>query len=122
MNEFPSITDMVEQWQTVRLRTVLAQRGGEGTEQPADYWSELRIGAEIAREVTAGQWCVVANLLRLGAVESWFQVSEALGEIDARDGFTDWISNQRNLYDRTGSLGLSPAEAEELHRLAEAVA
>jgi hypothetical protein len=123
-NEPTSLRDLVEQFLTVRNRTVFARHGVEGIERPADYWAELQLGAKIAQEVTAGRWCAVADLLRLGSVGSWAEVGEALGmsETDAREGFSGWIHGQWNLYRRTGSGGLTDAEAEELRQLAEAVA
>ena len=53
-----------------------------------DLFTELAYGARIAQEVTAGRWCVVADLLRTGAAESWSQVGTAmdLPETDALDG------------------------------------
>jgi hypothetical protein len=125
VSESTSLRDLVEQFMTVRNRTVFARHGVAGTEQPADYWAELQLGAEIAREVQAGRWVVVACLLRLGAVESWGEVGKALDmfENEARDGFRDWISNQRwlNRHYRD-TVGLTEAEAEELTGLATAVA
>lgn len=123
MNVPPSIPELVMQWQEVRSRTILARHRIEGNEHPDDYWTELRLGAEIAREVMAGRWVVVSALLRLGAVESWAAVGEALGvnATAARDGFRGWISGQRDLYRRTGSGGLTEAEAEDMHALAERV-
>lgn len=123
MNEPTSLRDLTSQFLDTRMRTVLARHGVEGTEQPADYWRELQLGTKIAQEVQAGRWVVIASLLRLGAVESWGQVGEALGvsATAARDGFSGWIYGQWSLYRRTGSGGLTAAEAEELHQLAEAV-
>ena len=84
-------------------------------------WS--RFGLEIAREVTVSRWCVVAGLLRLGAVQSWAEVGEAIGvsEVEVLDGFRAWITRQVDLHRRTGTLALTGPDAEQLYVLAEAV-
>ena len=123
MSGVVSVSTLVERWEAARTRTFLARHAHEGIEDPADYWAELRLGVEIAREVTVSRWCVVADLLRNCAVESWAEVGEALGvtETEALDGFRGWIAGQADLYRRTGTLGFTGAEAEALYRLAEAV-
>jgi hypothetical protein len=93
--------------------------------QPADvedYWTELAVGTRLAREVTAGRWVVVARLLRAGAVSDWSEVGTALNISgpDAAAGFATWLAGQVVLYRRTG-IGVTPAEAEDLARLADAV-
>lgn len=123
MNDYLPVPTLVAGWEDARRRTFLACNAHEDSAHPQDYWTELRLGAEIAREVTAGRWVVVSYLLRSGAVESWAQVGRAVDmtETEARDGFLGWIAGQRDLNTRTGTLGLNPADAEELYRLAEAV-
>jgi hypothetical protein len=113
----------VQRWEAARSRTFLARHTHEGIEEPADYWAELRVGTEIAREVQCGRWVVVASLLRAGAVTAWAEVGGALGmsETEARDGFHAWIAGQVALSRRTGSVGLTRAEAGVLTGLAEAV-
>jgi hypothetical protein len=119
-----SLSTLLERWQDAWMRSFFAKHDGQrGAVNPADLFAELAYGTVIAREVTAGRWCVVADLLRLGLVESWAQIGEALAitETEARDGFARWISGQRDLYERTGTIGITGSEAEKLHRLAEAV-
>jgi len=123
MSEFPNVAELVGKWHAARTRTLLARLAGKGPEQAADYWTELRLGTEIAREVLSGRWLAIADLLRLGAVESWAQVGEALAvtETEARDGFHLWVTRQRDLYRRTASVGLTEVDAAELTALSEAV-
>lgn len=122
MNEFPNIANLVMVWQEVRSRTLLARHRIEGNENPHDYWTELRLGTEIAREVQSGRWVVVAALLRLGAVESWALVGDALDMTgaEALDGFRQWLTLQDDQRARTGR-GLSIAQNNKLLALAEAV-
>ena len=102
---------------------MLARHGG-GELDPEDLFAELAYGARIAREATAGRWCVVAELLRAGFVDTWAQVATSAGmtETEARDGFHGWIAVQVDFRRRTGTVGLSGAEAAELYALSEAVA
>jgi hypothetical protein len=88
-----------------------------------DLFAELAYGTRIAQEATCGRWCVVADLLRSGAANSWAQIGAAIGmtETDARDGFHAWINRQRDLRYSTGTIGVTDAEAAELCELAEAV-
>lgn len=116
-----TVRELISRWEDARWRTFRARHDAEGA---ADYWTELRVGAKIAREVTAGRWCVVAALLRSGAVASWAEVGDALGvtEVEARDGFRGWIDGQVDLYRNTaGAVGMTPAEADSLSVRAEAV-
>ena len=114
------VSTMFALWVAARaqidIARVLRQSG-----QAADYQDTLRLGAAISREVLADRWPDVAELLRLGAVESWAQLGETLGmtETDARDGFHAWVGEQVQLFERTGTLGMSPADAETLRDLAE---
>jgi hypothetical protein len=87
-------------------------------------FAELAYGVRIAEEATAGRWCVIADLLRSSAVDSWYQAANALAisEAEARDGFHTWIASQVDLRHRTGSIGLADDEAAELYALSEAVA
>jgi hypothetical protein len=89
-----------------------------------DLFAELAYGARIAQEATAGRWCVVADLLRMGAVESWAQVGTAMGlpETEARDGFQDWIAGQIYLRKTSATLGINEAEAEKLYEAGALVA
>ncbi|HKS46707.1 MAG TPA: hypothetical protein VJT49_16665 [Amycolatopsis sp.] len=117
----PTVGDLAEQWEAAGARTVSAQHG-HGDEQPADHWTKLKLGALIVAEVQSGRWSTVAALLRLGAVESWAQVDDALGMRGsvAHAGFHAWINQQRDLWQCTGT-GLTPAEAETLLALAKTV-
>lgn len=119
---YTPVAGLVERWVEARIRTFMA-RATHGEAKDADYWTELCTGTDIAREVASGRWVVVAELLRHGAVTSWAQVAEAidLTETDARDGFARWLSGQVDLYENTGSIGLTPAGAEALQALAETV-
>jgi hypothetical protein len=118
-----SVDTLLERWSTARSRTFLARHSGRQLD-PRDLIVELAYGVRIAQEVTAGRWCVVADLLRFGAVDSWYQAADALGitETEARDGFHGWIAGQVDLRHRTGSIGLAEDEAAELYALSEAVA
>jgi hypothetical protein len=119
---FQPVSTLVEHWCDVRTRSLLARHAG-GQPHPDDLFAELAYGARIVQEVASGRWCVIAELLRAGAVESWIQIGNAMGitETDARDGFRAWIRGQVSLRRRTSTIGLSDAEAEELTALAEAV-
>jgi hypothetical protein len=98
MSGIVAVSTLVDRWEAARTRTFLARHAHKGMEDPSDYWTELRLGLEIAEQVTVSRWCVVADLLRNGAVESWAQVGDALGvtETEALDG--------RALPGRTGPL------------------
>jgi hypothetical protein len=113
---------LVERWSTARSRTFLARHSGRQLD-PRDLLAELAYGVRIAQEVTVGRWCVIAELLRLGAVDSWSQVAAATGmaETEARDGFHAWITAQLDLRRCTGNIGITDAEAAELYALSEAV-
>jgi hypothetical protein len=117
------LTDLVEQWSAARMRTFLATHYHHTEPDPNDLFAELAYGVRIAQEVTAGRWCAVAGLLRAGDVDSWSLVGTAMGltETEARDGFHDWINGQVDLRRRTGAVGITDAEADELYALSAAV-
>ncbi|TCO59245.1 hypothetical protein [Actinocrispum wychmicini] len=119
-----SVDSMVEQWSGARIRALLAKHSGTVELDSEDLFVELAYGARIAQEALAGRWCAVADLLRVGAVESWMQVGFAmsLAETEARDGFHVWIAGQVDLRRHTGSIGFTDTEASQLSALAEAVA
>jgi hypothetical protein len=119
----PSVAELVELWQSTRLRTLVAEYRRGGEPDPADWWTELSTGARLAREVTVGRWCVVARLLRRGVVEDWRQIGNAMDmtETEARDGFVGWIAGQVMVRRHGGTIGLTDSEADELYRLAESV-
>lgn len=118
-----SLDALVEHWSAARSRTFLVRYKCREAD-PRDLFAELAYGVRIAEEITAGRWCVIADLLRLGAIDSWPQAADAMGitETEARDGFHGWIASQVDLRHRTGSIGLADAEAAELYALSEAVA
>lgn len=118
-----SFDALVECWSAARSRAFLARHQGREPE-PHDLFAELAYGVRIAEEATAGRWCVIADLLRSSAVDSWYQAANALAisEAEARDGFHTWIASQVDLRHRTGSIGLADDEAAELYALSEAVA
>lgn len=113
---------LVERWSTARSRTFLTRHSGRQLD-PRHLFAELAYGVRITQEVTVGRWCVVADLLRLGAVDSWSQIADVMGlaETDVRDGFHSWTKAQLDLRRRTGSIGITDAEAAELYALSEAV-
>lgn len=112
-----SVSALVEQWSAARGRTVLAKHAHLGELLAEDLFAELAYGARIAQEATAGRWCAVADLLRVGAVESWVQVGTAIDMTgtEAREGFHDWIARQVYLRQTSGAIGITEAEAKELH-------
>jgi hypothetical protein len=114
---------LVERWSAARSRAFLARHEGREAD-PRDLFTELAYGSRIAEEATAGRWCVTADLLRSGAVDSWYQAADAMGatEAEARDGFHSWIAGQVDLRHRTGSIGIADDKAAELYALSEAVA
>jgi hypothetical protein len=118
------LSALVEQWSEARGRTVLAKHAHVGELLAEDLFAELAYGARIAQEATAGRWCVVADLLRVGAMESWAQVGTAmdLTETEARDGFHDWIAGQVDLRKTSATLGITEAEAKELYEAGALVA
>jgi len=113
-----------ELWSELALRPVLARHVHHTGTDAADLFAELAVGTRLASEITAGRWCVVAELLQAGTVESWAQIGTALdvSETEARDGFHNWISGQLGLRGRTGTLGLTTEDADELYQLSEGVA
>jgi hypothetical protein len=117
-----SLSALVEHWSAVRSQTFTAKLGG-GELDPEDLFAELAYGVWIAQEGTAGRWCVVADLLRFGAVDSWSQVADVMDvtETEARDGFHAWINGQVDLRRRTSRIGMTDAEAAELYALSAAV-
>lgn len=117
------VNELVRQWSEALGRTVLAKHTNISAMRVEDLFAELAYGARIARETTSGRWCVAADLLRLGAAESWAQLGTAmdLTETEARDGFLAWIAGQVHLRQTSTTLGITQVEAEELHALAEAV-
>lgn len=122
MNEQRSVSTLVEQWEAARMRSFLARHTHGAIEDLADHWADLRLSTAISRNVLAGRWCVVADLLRLGAVASWAEVGDALDvtEVDAHDGFLQWLAGQVALFGDCG-IGVSPAEGDELRALADEV-
>ncbi|WP_436493209.1 hypothetical protein [Actinokineospora sp. HUAS TT18] len=90
---------------------------------PGDLLIELTYGARIAQDATSGRWCAVAQLLRTGAVYSWFELGAAMGmsATEARDGFHAWIDGQLQLRHDTHGIGLTDAQAEELRAQSQAV-
>lgn len=118
-----SMNDLVEQWSNARMRTFLVPRVERRQPDADDLFAELAYGTRIAQETTCGRWCAVAELLRAGAADSWAQIGSAMAmtEAEARDGFHGWITRQRDLRNRTGTIGLTDAQAAELYDLAEAV-
>lgn len=108
-------------WTGALLRAVRATAAGLPVDVE-DYWTELAVGTRLARDVTAGRWVVVARLLRAGAIGDWCEVGTALDMTgpDAATGFATWLAGQVVLYRQTG-IGVTPAEAEDLARLADAV-
>lgn len=119
-----STTELLRQWQDTRIRVLTAEHTSSTQGDAGDLFAELVLGQRIATEVTSGRWCVVAALLRADAVGSWAQVGTALDitETEARDGFHAWISGQVDLRRRTGTIGLTEGDADQLHKLSEAVA
>ncbi|HET6499338.1 MAG TPA: hypothetical protein VFG87_01120 [Amycolatopsis sp.] len=117
-----SMAGLVTRWSQARSRTFLAAHSDEVS--PEDLFLELAYSARIAPEATSGRWCVVADLLRSGAVDNWAQIGTAMAmaQTAARDGFHAWITSQRDLRRRTSTIGITDAEAEELFALSEAVA
>jgi hypothetical protein len=115
------LTDLVAHWSEAQVRTFLATSTGEV--DPEDLFLELLYGARIAQEATCSRWCVIATLLRSGAVANWGRIGTATGmaETDVRDGFHAWIAGQRDLRRRTGTIGITDTEASELIALAKAV-
>lgn len=118
-----TVGELVEHWTNARLRTFMAKHDS-GEIDPEDLFVELVYGGRIAQEAAAGRWCVVADLLRSGAVDSWSQISDAMDvtETEARDGFRSWLAGQADLHRRTGTIGLPEAEAAELYSLSAVVA
>lgn len=118
-----SMTELVEQWSNARIRAFLATHVEKRQPEPDDLFAELAYGARIAQEATCGRWCTVADLVRIGAADSWAQIGSAMGitETEARDGFHAWITGQLDLRRRTSTIGLTNTEAVELYNLAEAV-
>lgn len=119
-----SVSALVEHWSNARTQSLMARHTNTVAPDPGDLFAELAYGVRIAQEVTAGRWCVVADLLRFGMVDSWSQVATAMGinETEARDGFHGWITGQAVLRRRTGTIGMTEVEAAELCALSEAVA
>ncbi|MBE1573893.1 hypothetical protein ACFORH_16175 [Amycolatopsis roodepoortensis] len=115
-----SLGALVERWSAARTRTFLAK---DGEADPKDLVTELAYGTRIAHQITAGRWCVVAELLRTGAVDSWAQIGTMIEvtETEARDEFHGWVAAQVALRRRTGTIGLTEADAAELFSLSSAV-
>jgi hypothetical protein len=108
-------------WESANERAFRAKHTGHAVD-PADLITALAVGTRLAQAISAPRWVLTAELLRLGAVECWAQIGDALGttEVDARDGFAAWITQQTALFLRTGC-GLTEAEAAHLTELAEGV-
>jgi hypothetical protein len=113
-----SITTMVEQWSNLQLRNLLSDHP-----DPDDLFADLAYRTRVAQEITYGRWCVVADILRTGATTSWAEIAAALNmtEPEARAGFRTWMTGQLDLHRRTGTIGLTEAEAKHLHAQSEAV-
>lgn len=118
-----SMTELVEQWSNARMRTFYATHSVQGTPEAVDLLAELAYGTRIAEAVTCGRWSAAADLLRTRAVVSWTQIGDAMGvtELEAHDGFNRWIAGQVDLRHRTGTIGLTDADAAELYALSAAV-
>lgn len=118
-----SMTDLVEQWSDARMRAFLATHAEKRKPHADDLFAELAYGTRIAQEATCGRWCAVADMLRFGAADSWAEIGAAMAmtETETRDGFHAWITGQLDLRRRTGTIGLTDAEAAKLYDLAEAV-
>lgn len=114
-DEWPEV--LIEHWHAARKRSLLARYEDRTSPQPDDLFAEFVFGAKLAFQVTASRWCVVTELLKLGAVDSWSQIGAAIGvdETSARDEFHAWIASQAALRRDTGSIGLTKADAEELY-------
>jgi hypothetical protein len=109
-----SFDALVECWSAARSRAFLARHQGREPE-PRDLFAELAYGVRIAEEATAGRWCVIADLLRSGMVDSWYRAADGMGitETEARDGFHTWIASQVDLRHRTGSIGHADDEGSD---------
>jgi hypothetical protein len=118
-----SITAMVDLWQSARSRVFLAEYEPTAQLCTDDCWTELAVATRLANEITAGRWCVVRRLLCRGVVTSWTQVGQAVGMTgtQARTGFIDWITGQISLRRRSGTIGLTDTEADDLRALAASV-
>jgi hypothetical protein len=118
-----SMNDLVERWSSARMRAFLAVHAEKRQPNADDLFAELTYGTHIAQEATCGRWCAVADLLRARAADSWAQIGSAMSmtEAEARSGFQDRINRQRDLRYHSGTIGLTDAEAAELHDLAKAV-
>jgi hypothetical protein len=116
-----STTELLRRWQGARTRALAARHGTRADAD--DLFTELVVGQRIATEVTCGRWCVVAQLLKAHALDTWAQVGTALDitETEARDGFHTWITGQADLRRRTGTIGLTETDADHLYKLSEAV-
>lgn len=117
------VSKLVETW-LAAVQQAFDARYIHGTPvDPADLFAQLTYGARIAGEVTAGRWCVVAELIRTGNAGSWTRIGAAMDmtATDAWDGFRGWITGQVNEYRHTNKIGLTEAEAADLYALAEAV-
>ncbi|WP_394614501.1 hypothetical protein JNUCC0626_32100 [Lentzea sp. JNUCC 0626] len=119
-----SLEHMFERWSAARDRSFLAMAVRQCPPEIDDLLSELTYGTSIAREVTSGRWCVVAQLLRTctDSTNFWSVIGDALAmtELQAKEGFHAWLESQNNLRHTTGRFGFTDAEADMLHRLAEA--
>jgi hypothetical protein len=118
------LEEMIEHWSAARTRSVVAMAAYQRPPEVDDLLTELAYATSIAREVISGRWCVVAQLLRTGTdgANSWSVIGDAIGmtELQAKDGFHSWVASQNDLRHKTGRFGLTDAEANTLHHLAEA--
>jgi len=118
---FTPLSTLAE-WRTAaRVRTLEAAQAGDPVD-PRDHWTALALGTRIAQEARTGQWCEVAALLCLGEVPSWHKAGVAL-DMSAERAHVEFVKHlerQVELYRRTG-LGITPAKAADLCRLADAV-
>lgn len=113
-----SISTMVEHWSNIQLRSLLSP-----DPDPDDVFADLAYRARVVQEITYGRWCVVADILRIGAATSWTEIAAALNmtETQAREGFHAWMTGQLDLHRRTGTVGLPQAEFVYLRAQAEAM-
>lgn len=118
------LEEMIERWSAARTRSLLAMAAHQRPPEVDNLLSELTYATAIARDVISGRWCVVARLLRADTDRTnfWTVIGDAIGmtELQAKDGFHNWVASQNDLRHQTSRFGLTDAEASALHHLAEA--